>query len=260
MTRALHFELIKLWRRRTVLIALAVTTVFSIGSTALLLASADPAGPRSGPGLTIDELADAGGGTQVFATSLAFAGFFVLVSFTAAMAGEFSRGNIRTMVLRQPARLRLLAGKLAALLLSAAVLLAIAEVLGWTTARLLASGQGVDPARWTSPAALGAAIADYGTVLIWVTGYALLGTALAFVVRSVPVALAIGIAWAGPFEHILADSWDTANSVFPGLLLEAWVAGGRNDVSAGQALATSAVYGVLAATVAAVAVTRRDVA
>ncbi|HUR75047.1 MAG TPA: ABC transporter permease, partial [Sporichthya sp.] len=181
-------------------------------------------------------------------------------TFTAAMAAEFSRGNIRTMVLRQPARLRLLAGKLAALLCSAAVLLAFAEILGWTTARLLARDQGVDPARWTSLNALGAAVADYGTVLIWVTGYALLGTALAVVVRSVPVALAIGIAWAGPFEHILADAWNGANSVFPGLLLEAFVAGGRDDVSAGQALATSAAYGVLAAIVAGLSFTRRDVA
>ena len=261
MNRALRFELLKLWRRRTVLIALVVTGVFAVGSAALLLASAEPAQPGpGGPGLTIEELAGAGGGTQVFATSLSFAGFFVLVSFTAAMAGEFSRGNMRTMVLRQPARLRLLAGKLAALLLSAAALLAIAEVLGWTTARVLASSQGVDASRWVSLPALGAAVADYGTVLIWVTGYALLGTALAFVVRSVPIALGIGIAWAGPFEHILADSWDTANSVFPGLLLEAWVAGGRDGVSAGQALAASAGYAALAATVAAVSFTRRVVA
>ncbi|HUR73769.1 MAG TPA: ABC transporter permease, partial [Sporichthya sp.] len=130
MIRALRFELIKVWRRRTILTALAVTTVFAVGSAALLLASAEPARPGvatgGGPGLTLEELADAGGGTQVFATSLAFAGFFVLVTFTAAMAAEFSRGNIRTMVLRQPARLRLLAGKLAALLCSAAVLLAFA--------------------------------------------------------------------------------------------------------------------------------------
>ncbi len=228
MNRAFHFELIKLWRRRTAGIALAVTTVFAVGSSALLLASAEPARPGvgGGPGLTVEELAAAGGGTQVFATSLAFAGFFVLVLFTGAMAAEFSRGNIRTMVLRQPARLQLLGGKLAALLCSAAVLLALAEVLGWTTARLLAGSQGVDASAWTSVHALAAGAADYGTVLVWVTGYALLGTALAVVVRSVPVALAIGIAWAGPFEHILADAWSGANSVFPGLLLEAFVAGG----------------------------------
>ena len=57
MNRALRFELLKLWRRRTVLIALAVTSVFAVGSAALLLASAGPAKPgRGGPGLTIDEL------------------------------------------------------------------------------------------------------------------------------------------------------------------------------------------------------------
>jgi ABC-2 type transport system permease protein len=267
MTRALRFELIKLWRRRTVLIALAVTTVFAVGSAALLLAAAEPAPAATGkvrsgggPGLTVAELADAGGGTRIFATSLAFAGFFVLVTFTGAMAAEFSRGNVRAMVLRQPDRLRLLAGKLAALLCSAAVLLALAEVLGWATARLLAGSQDVDASRWTSADALGAAAVDYGTVLIWVTGYALLGTALAVVVRSVPVALALGIAWAGPFEHILADAWSGANAVFPGLLLEAFVAGGRDDVPAGQALATSAAYGLVAATVAGLAFTRRDVA
>lgn len=262
MIRALHFELIKLWRRRTVGIALAVTTVFAVGSSALLLASAEPARPGfgGGPGLTVEELADPGGGSQVFATSLAFAGFFVLVLFTGAMAAEFSRGNIRTMVLRQPARLRLLAGKLTALLASAAALLAVAEVLGWTTARLLAGGQGVDASRWTSVDALGAAAVDYATVLVWVTGYALLGTALAVLVRSVPIALAIGIAWAGPFEHILADAWSGANALFPGLLLEAFVAGGRDDVSAGQALATSALYGALAAGVAGLTFVRRDVA
>ncbi|GAA0622138.1 hypothetical protein GCM10009547_26220 [Sporichthya brevicatena] len=259
MTRALRFELIKLWRRRTVLLALAVTAVFSIGATALLVAAAEP-GPARGPGLSVDELAAAGGGTQAFATALAFAGFFVLVLFTGATAAEFSRGNVRTMVLRQPDRLRLLAGKFAALLASAAVLLAIAEVLGWTTARVLAGGQGIDASAWTSGAALTAAFGDYGTVLIWVTGYALLGTALAVVVRSVPIALAVGIAWAGPFEHILADAWNGANAVFPGLLLETFVAGGRDDVSAGQALATSAVYGVLAAAVAGTVFTRRDVA
>ena len=62
-------------------------------------------------------------------------------------------------------------------------------------------------------------------------GYALLGMAVAVLVRSVPVALAIGIAWAGPFEHLLQDAWDPAQRFFPGLLLEAFVAGGTSDVS-----------------------------
>jgi ABC-2 type transport system permease protein len=36
------------------------------------------------------------------------------------------------------------------------------------------------------------------TDAFWITGYALLGTTVAVLLRSVPVALAVGIAWAGP--------------------------------------------------------------
>jgi hypothetical protein len=78
-------------------------------------------------------------------------------------------------------------------------------------------------------------------------------------VRSVPVALAIGIAWAGPFEHLLQDAWDPAGRFFPGLLLEAFVAGGTSTVSATRALLTVAVYTAFAASVAGAVFARRDV-
>jgi hypothetical protein len=67
------------------------------------------------------------------------------------------------------------------------------------------------------------------------------------------------IAWAGPIEHLLQDAWSPASRVFPGLLLEAFVAGGNTDVSAGRGPATVTVYVVLAAVVAATVFARRDV-
>ena len=97
------------------------------------------------------------------------------------------------------------------------------------------------------------------SVLFWVSGYAVLGTTLAVLARSVPVALAIGIAWAGPAEHILQDAWSPAARFFPGLLLEAFVAGGTSEVSATRALLTVAVYAAGAAAVAGTAFARRDV-
>ncbi len=260
MTRAMHSELIKLWRRRTVILAVVITVTYAVATTALITVSVGPDGLGGGFGPTPDSLGAPGGGTELLATALSFAGFFVLVLFTGAVAAEFSRGTVRTMVLRQPDRVALLAGKLAAMLVSAAVILAGATVVGWLTARLVAPTQGIAVDRWASLDGLGAGLFDYGTVLFWVTGYALLGTALAVVVRSVPIALAIGIAWAGPFEHILADAWSAAGAIFPGLLLEAVVAGGTPDVSAGRAFATSLGYAALAATVAGLAFTRRDVA
>jgi ABC-type transport system involved in multi-copper enzyme maturation permease subunit len=175
------------------------------------------------------------------------------------MAAEFSRGTIRTMLLRQPQRVRLLGGKLAALLTFAGVTLAVAETLTWVAARLLAPGSDVATAAWTSSAAVGAAAVDFGAVLLWVTGYAVLGTTLAVLLRSVPLALAVGIAWAGPIEHLVQDAWGPANRLFPGLLLEAFVAGGTPEVTAGRALVTVAAYTVTAAVLASVVFSRRDV-
>jgi ABC-type transport system involved in multi-copper enzyme maturation permease subunit len=175
------------------------------------------------------------------------------------VAVEVSRGTIRTMLLHQPRRTALLAGKLAAMLTFAAGTLALTEVVTWIAARLQASGAGVSTSAWTSMSALSSAVTDYGAVLVWITGYALLATALAVVVRSVPVALAIGIAWAGPIEHLVQNAWLGAGRWFPGLLLEAFAGGGTSEVSAGRAIATVGIYAAAAATVAVTVFARRDV-
>ena len=47
--------------------------------------------------------------------------------------------------------------------------------------------------------------------------------------------------------------------VFPGLLLEAFVAGGTPDITTTRALATVAVYALVAAGIASVVFARRDV-
>jgi ABC-2 type transport system permease protein len=260
MTSSLRAELVKILRRRVLLVTAFTTLVFAAGSAAVVVLSAEPAarGP-SGRGVTVATLSEAGGGTEVFTTAASFAGTFLFVIFVGVVAVEFSRGTFRTMLLYLPRRRRLLAGKMAGLLAFAAVVLAAAEVLTWTAARLIAPSQGVDTAGWTSLDALGHGIADYGSVLFWVTAYALLGMAVAVLVRSVPVALAVGIAWAGPFEHLLQDAWEPATRYFPGLLLEAFVAGGTADVTATRALATVAVYAAAAAAIAGTVFARRDV-
>jgi ABC-2 type transport system permease protein len=260
MIAAFRAELVKVRRRRVLLTAAVAAALFAVGSAVIVLAAAEPAGnPVSGPGVTVASLSDAGGGTEVFTTGVSFAGTFLFVVFVGVVAVEFSRGTFRTMLMHQPRRIRLLAGKTAALLAFAAAVLAAAEVLTWAAAWVIAPSQDVETADWRSVDALGQGVADYGAVLFWVSGYALLGTALAVLVRSVPVALAIGIAWAGPFEHLLQDAWDPAGRFFPGLLLEAFVAGGTSEVSTTRALLTLAVYVTVAAAVAGTVFVRRDV-
>ena len=260
MIAAFRAELVKVLRRRVLVITAVTTAVFAAGSAAVVLAAAEPAGARpSNRGITVASLSGAGGGTEVFTTAVSFAGTFLFVVFVGVVAVEFSRGTFRTMLMYQPRRLRLLAGKTVALLAFAAAVLAVTEMLTWTAADLLAPTQDVSTDRWLSADAVGQAVADYGSVLFWITGYAVLGTTLAVLVRSVPVALAIGIAWAGPFEHLLQDAWDPAGRFFPGLLLEAFVAGGTSEVDATRAFVTVAVYVTLAAAVAGTVFARRDV-
>src|SRR4029453_10345649 len=153
------------------------------------------------------------------------------------------------MLLYEPRRLRPLTGKMAGLLLFAAVVLAAAEALTWVAAKLLAPSQDIATGEWISTVALGDALTDYASTLFWITGYALLGMTVAVLVRSVPLALGIGIAWAGPVEHIIQDAWSPVNRYFPGLLLEAFVAGGTSEVSASRASLTVMVYVGIAVTI-----------
>lgn len=259
MIRAFRAELVKMRRLRVLVVTAFAVVLFAVGGAAVVLAAAEPAANATpGRGLTLEALADAGGGTAVFRTAASFAGVLVFAVFVGAVAVEFGRGTFRTMLLRQPRRLRLLAGKTAGLLAFAAAALLVTEILTWAAARLLAPSQDVETGSWVSLAALGQGVADYGSVLFWVTGYAVLGTTVALLARSVAVALAVGIAWAGPFEHLVQDAWDPAGRLFPGLLLEAFAAGGTPDVSSWRAFVTIAVYTAVGALVGGATFARRD--
>jgi hypothetical protein len=260
MIRTFHAEVARLTRRGVLLGAALVVLIFGIGGATVVLSAAKPAREASG-GLTptIEGLSGSGGGTDVFRFAAAFAGTLVFVVFVGLFAMEFSRGTYRTMLLRQPQRIRLLAGKMLALLCFAAVTLAGIEILIWLSARAQASGAGVSTSQWVSLDGLGAAFRDYGMVMLWVTGYAVLGMTVAVLLRSVALALAVGIAWAGPIEHLLGDAWPTASKVFPGLLLEIVGEGGTPAVSSIRAALTVAGYLVVATAITGTVFARRDI-
>ena len=179
MIRSIRAELVKLTRPRFVAIALGVTTLFAIVMTVVGVLLAEPATPGGPPGdvrlLSTEALADAGGGTAVFAQTAGFGAVFLLAVFIATVAGELTRGTFRTMLLQQPARGRVLAGKLAAIVGFTAVLALVAAAIGWVTARIIAPGQGIDVDRWTTMDALGAGLEDYGRLVVFIAGWAVAG-------------------------------------------------------------------------------------
>jgi ABC-type transport system involved in multi-copper enzyme maturation permease subunit len=260
MTSMFKAELLKL-RRRRVAVAVALSALaFAALSATVVFVSATGPGERPGArGATIAGLSQAGGATEAFSLGASFIGILVLVLFIANVAGEFSQGTFRTLLMRQPRRVGLLAGKMAALLLFAAGVLAVCELLTVVASLLLAPSQDVATSSWFGVDGLREAAGDYGRAVLGMTAWASLGMALAVFVRSIPVALAIGIVWSGPLEHLTQDAWATATQWFPGLLLEALAAGGTDDVSVGRALALVGIYVVIAAATAAFVFARRDV-
>jgi ABC-2 type transport system permease protein len=264
MTRAFRAELLKLRRRRTLIFAALGALAFSLITTLAVVLSAEPAataGPaRDGRAPTIESLSGAAGIAEPFSIGVSFLGILVLVLFIANVAGEFSQGTFRTLLMRQPRRVGLLAGKMAALLVFAAAALALAELLSILTALVVAPSQAISTSSWLTLDGLGEVASTYATALLGVCAWATLGAALAVLVRSIPIALGIGIAWSGPFEHITMDVWDAATQWFPGLLLEAWAVGGNADVTASRAALVLSVYVAIAAAAAAIVFRRRDLA
>jgi ABC-2 type transport system permease protein len=234
--------------------------VFATVATIAVFAAARTSGPATARGgTTVADLASSGGGTEAFAVGSSFVGFFVFVTFIALVATEFSGGTFRALLLRDPHRVRLITGKLVGALVVAAGALAVTEVVSFGLSLALAPSKDIDTGAWASLGGLGHALADYGTVLAGVTGWAIFATTLAVIFRSVPLALGVGFAWAGPFENIIVDSWTTGYRVFPGQVLAAIIQGGTPEISLARAAATGAVYVGIAAAATATLLTRRDV-
>ncbi len=259
MTNMFRAEVLKLRRRRVAVSALLAALAFAALSATVVFLSAPGPGERGASrGATTAELSQAGGATEAFSTGASFIGILVLVLFIANVAGEFSQGTFRTLLMRQPRRVGLLAGKMAALLVFAAAVLVLAEILTVAASALLAPSQDVATSSWFGLDGIGEAAGDYGRALLGVIAWATFGTALAVFVRSIPVALGIGIVWSGPLEHLTQDAWDASSQWFPGLLLEALAAGGTDAASVGRALLLVGVYVAVAAGATALVFARRD--
>jgi hypothetical protein len=262
MIRVIKAELLRLVHRRTLLITAAGALLFSLVAVLSVFSSAEAttSGIASRRGATpLAALTGHGGGTEAFAVGASFVGFFVFVTFIALLAGEFSGGTFRALLLREPHRLRVIVGKLAGILVVAAAAVAFAEAATFVLSLLVAPTKDIATTDWFSLRSLGEAGRDYATVFAGVAGWAIFGTTLAVIFRSTPIALAVGFAWAGPFENITVDSWSTGYRVFPGQVLASLIRGGTAELSLGRALFTATLYAAVAATVTLALVSRRDV-
>jgi ABC-type transport system involved in multi-copper enzyme maturation permease subunit len=260
MINTFRAEWILLNRRRLWVVAGLTTVLFTILATTLAISTAKPFLQAPDAGLVLEALIGSGGATAAVIFSVAFSSILVLAAFASSTGNEFTRGTLRAALTHQPRRWALMGGKLAARMTVAAILMALALVVGAATSAIVAPAQDIDTTGWFGVDAVGQAAGDYVRLLGFVVVYALIGTTVAVLVRSTPIALAIGLVWFGPFENVIGEGRAWADRWFPGLLLRSMLQPDNpGSISTGTAVATLAVYAAACTGVIAVVMARRDV-
>ena len=262
VVRAFRSELVKLGQRSTLYTAGAVLPLLALLATTLIFVNASTTvvtGNNARFAPTLGQLGQAGGLTTGFTGANGFLGILVFVLFLTSFSSEYVQGTMRTLLVREPRRGRLLLGKLGALLLLVAGSLLAAEVLSGLLSLLLASARDIPTSQWFTADGLSRALSDYTNALIAAAFFGAVGAAVGVLVRSTSVGLAIGLAWLLPLEHIIENAWADAARWFPGLLFDAVSAGGTQVTSYDRGLLMGGVVAAVALAAGAASFVRRDV-
>ena len=196
------------------------------------------------------------------ATSLI--GIAALVLFASNIGGEYKQGTLRALLAAEPRRLRLLAGKTAALATCVAGAVATALVVGFLAALAFAGMFDIDSSRWVSGQGVVAGLQAFLNIALACVGWGVLGGFLALVMRTSAAAIGIGVGYLLVGETLLsraivAPVFDVEKAWFPGEVLRMFATGGGAGSSYVRAALLALLYmGVLAA-VGATLFARRDV-
>lgn len=241
----------------TAAVTALVTTLTFVFAEATPAATDGP--PRPGGGATVESLSQASGLLAGLSGGVSLFGIIALCVAAAAVAGEYTTGTLRNMLIRQPHRSRWLAGTWAAIVTFTVGSVLVAAVVAAGLASALASGQGVDTATWFTADGLTDSLRTVGEVALAAAGYATLGGALGILMRASIPAVAVGFGWLFLVETIIAGTVDGSARWLPGQLLSAIASNGTAEVTLAAALVTAGGYLLVSAGAAATSFVRRDV-
>jgi ABC-type transport system involved in multi-copper enzyme maturation permease subunit len=138
-----------------------------------------------------------------------------LIIVTANLAAEWSQDTWRNLLVREPRRVRLLAGKMLALMLFVLGSMTLTLVGSSGLVLALAHAQGVQTAAWTASAGLSAWLAFWGNEVLCLIGVCLLGMLIAVLTRGTAIAVGIALAYVLVPEGIIAMVWQSGSRWFP---------------------------------------------
>ena len=259
-------ELRKLRRPTLFLGTMGAVVFFSALFSSLLFLLIDSPAGNSDRGRVVSRavLGLATGGVQGFSSVGGFLGIIALCVFAAQTAQEYTYGTLRNILVRQPGRLRVLAGKFIAMKLFALIMIILSAIISITASALLAPRAKVSTHLWFGADGRHALFTTFINVIISVIGFGTIGMVLGLLLRSPISAISLGVLWLLIVENLLVAVKNSLQNWLPGAQLSAIATGGKptgmtTGIAYSHALWVGGIYVAVGAVVASLLFVRRDV-
>ena len=262
MFRVVLAELRKLRRPTLVLGTLGAALFFSALITSFLFLLIDDPDGNGDRGRQIgrEVLVLASGSVTGFSSVGGLLGLIALCVFAAQTAQEYTYGTLRNLLVRQPGRIRILAGKLIAMKIFALIMIAISAAVSIGISYFLSDRAKVSTDLWFTSDGVHEIGKTLLNVSISVVYFGIVGMVLGLLLRSPISAISIGVLWILIIENLLGAVKPVFLDWMPGSQLTTIAQGGSPDISYSHALTLGSSYVFVGAIVATVLFTRRDVA
>jgi ABC-2 type transport system permease protein len=175
------------------------------------------------------------------------------------IASEYSLGTLRQLLVRQPRRWVLLAGKYLGVVSFVVAAVIAASVVAGGVAVVMAHVRHVPVGAWFSATGVKDLTGALGELVLSTVGFATLGLAVGLFLRSAVFAVIVGFAYLIAIENIVGRVLPATSKWLPGQLLLGVGQGGNATTSFWRALVLSAFYLIVVALLTTYAFTRRDV-
>jgi ABC-type transport system involved in multi-copper enzyme maturation permease subunit len=262
MIRIVRAEWRKL-RRPTLFLGTIGAALFFTGLTSTflyLMIDSEQGNADRGRQVGREVLELAGGSVYGFASVGGLLGVIALCVFAAQTAQEYTYGTLRNILVRQPGRIRILAGKLIAMKIFALIMILIAAVVSIGISYFLSDRAKVSTQLWFTSDGYTEIGKTLVNVTISVVYFGIVGMVLGLLLRSPISAISIGVLWILIIENLLGAVKPVFLDWMPGNQLSVIAQGGSPDISYSHALILGTSYVFIGALVATVLFSRRDVA
>jgi ABC-type transport system involved in multi-copper enzyme maturation permease subunit len=189
-----------------------------------------------------------------FSQSAGLLGLAALCVFAAQTAQEYTYGTLRNLLVRQPSRMKVLAGKFLAMSLFALIVVIFSALIGMGLSYALSSrARVVTDAIWDT-------FNSFLNVSFATIGYGIVGMVLGLLFRSPISSISIGVIWILIVESILVAVRRSLADYMPGTQLSNIGQGGSADLSYEYSMRYALVFLIVISIIASVLFKRRDVA